>query len=433
MYRHDPQGTNRSQYSGPTAGVATVITSDSLWLDGSISIDEQNNLLVTTSGNTLSDLVIFDAAGVMMLNHRLVSGWTDENPCTPTISSEGRIYVTSMSSSDSKIHAIDFQGNVIWEYQVDDFVNQSLILDREGNLYFLTLDSRELISLTPDGTYRWSSTVPDRFHNLTSVGVFAPDGSQLYVAATENLYAISPEGSILWSYAVDPWVYFTMVDNDGNLYFCNPGDSSLTALTSTGDLIWQKHIAEFNLRRVRHWFTPTIDVYGNLYYSVEDRDRRRQLISLNALTVPCAGSWIFTATIWSAMPRATSIAPGIDPPPTRTPPSITKSGAFHRKGKYYGKLTCLLLPVAFFMNHRRSAAITSAIFWWRHISKVGLSEWNRGTKRYSIRSVSISLLWIPTFNTARQAGSLSYKFVRHPCRSDQRLPALPIPTVYTRG
>jgi len=282
MYRHDPQGTNRSQFSGPSIGSVSIVIGDSLWFDGSISIDEQNNLLVTTSGNTLSDLVIFNTAGVTILNHRLVSGRTDENPCTPTISSEGRIYVTSISASDSKVQAIDFQGNVVWEYQVNGFVSQSVMLDMEGNLYFLTQNSRELISLTPDGVFRWSLTVPDKFHNLTYPGVFAPDGSQLYVPATENLYAVSTEGAIIWSYEVAPWVSFTMVDNDGNLYFYNPGDSSFTALTSGGGLIWRRPIADFNLRRIGLWYAPTIDVYGNLYFSVENQEGIRQLISLNS-------------------------------------------------------------------------------------------------------------------------------------------------------
>ncbi len=266
IFRHDPQGTGRSNYAGPQAGELFLEFNDSFWLVSSPVVGPNEIVYFTSSGDT-SYLYAINSRGEIQWKSILsIQTGYFENWSTPTLGSNGVIYVTSSKSRDEKVHAIRTDGTELWTYPVD--VNTSIALDREGNLYFITHeDPKKLISLTPEGNLRWQLYVPDNFLGTSQPTVFSPDGSTLYVSGLDSLYAVTTAGEIEWGYWTGRGNEYICIDNDGNLYFYNQGDSSITALTNNGDVRWRMHIKDIGLVRLYGAVAPTLDLAGNLYFT----------------------------------------------------------------------------------------------------------------------------------------------------------------------
>ncbi|MEE9464321.1 MAG: PQQ-binding-like beta-propeller repeat protein [Candidatus Neomarinimicrobiota bacterium] len=265
MYRHDPQGTGRSQYVGPQLGEIALAFTDSNYSEGSIAIGDSGILYFTSEHYIGSHLYAVSPAGQIRWKRLLdsPSGNKVENPYTPTITSADIIYVPTWQRDHYKIHAIRTDGSEHQTYQLDDALYSNIIPDLQGNLYFISNNPRRLTSITSDGTLLWETSVPGEFHNGPSPAVFSPDGSTLYSGGGDSLYAITTTGVILWGYWTERYVWYSIVDNNGNIYFYNPGDSSITSLNPSGEVNWRTYISA-------RMDAPTIDKDGNLYFSSDD-------------------------------------------------------------------------------------------------------------------------------------------------------------------
>jgi len=93
-----------------------------------------------------------------------------------------------------------------------------------------------LCAVQPDEDVRWTLPFEGQtdVHSLITLG---PDG-QIYVGCPTSLYAVSQEGSIVWSYECDAQILTVpAVANDGSVYF-GAGNSTLYCLTPEGLLNW---------------------------------------------------------------------------------------------------------------------------------------------------------------------------------------------------
>ena len=92
MYRHDPQGTGRSQYVGPQLGEIAFTFNDTFWFEGSITIGDTGVLYFTSSGNATSSgndgsrLYAVAPSGETLWKKILDPDGYSENLSTPIIS-----------------------------------------------------------------------------------------------------------------------------------------------------------------------------------------------------------------------------------------------------------------------------------------------------------------------------------------------------------
>lgn len=113
MARHDPQGTGRSQYIGPTDGDIFLNYNDDFYMDGSIAIGAQNDLYFIENKDSCY-LVKTSELGEMIWKTGLGLG---HSLCTPTLASNDLVYTSFVSPYGSEVVAINMDnGNRVWSY-----------------------------------------------------------------------------------------------------------------------------------------------------------------------------------------------------------------------------------------------------------------------------------------------------------------------------
>lgn len=258
MVWHDPQGTNRSQYTGPQIGELITTIPDSLFLDGSCVIDENNNIYYITNDRYVQTLHKRSEDGSFLWKFQFEGIWG--NGTTPVLTSENTIYIHGLKQT---IYVLNDDGSLARIIALDRPIESNIMLDKDGNLYFLTEGpNHDLVSITPEGVPRWTLSAPDRFGTGELPLVFSPEGNTLYASTRDSLYAIGTDGSIKWKYGTKYFVGRKMVDNDGNIYFDDFMDSSIVSIYPSGELRWKVYYHELNIIRISS-YAPTMDTNGN--------------------------------------------------------------------------------------------------------------------------------------------------------------------------
>ncbi len=279
MFHHDPQGTGRSQYVGPKNGVIQNTFNDSIYIDGSFAIDENNSLYLVTNKYGTNYLYKFSESGLIEWICQYMGGLYVENFTTPLLGVNGLIYA---SSNSHWIYVINDDGTVSWSKDIGEIISSNIVLDADGNLYLVTETSWKMVSLSPDGSFRWELILPGGITAGDQPAVFSPDGSVLYITGMDSIYAISTNnGDILWSYW-QRYAIFPLVDNNGNIYYSNDKDSSVTCLLPSGNLRWRTKASEVQAIYFSSIFnSPTMDTNGNLYFCAKLKDARWGIVSLD--------------------------------------------------------------------------------------------------------------------------------------------------------
>lgn len=266
IFQHDAQGTGRSQYEGPKVGQLFFIYEDSFWLNSSPVIGENNVKYLASSADTCYLYALDDSGDVLWKCYlNSINNYYSEIVATPTIGSNGLIYIPSAKIGDERLHAISTDGEEIWSLPMH--LNTSIALDMEGNLYCIEDNQNTLISLTADGDLRWQLSTDDGFQSQYNPIVFSTNGQTLFATGRDSIYAISTDGNILWSYWTGRWYEYIVVDNDDNLYFNNVGDSSITSLNYVGEVNWKVHWENLGVTSISPSNAPTLTVDGNLIYA----------------------------------------------------------------------------------------------------------------------------------------------------------------------
>jgi outer membrane protein assembly factor BamB len=305
MFRHDPQHTGRSPYTGPEtpslkwsyATEYAIASSPAIGSDGTIYVggdgvyfagSYDNRLYAIEPDGTLKWSYATEGAihsspaigpdgtiyvggdGSGSIAHYLYAINPDGSlkwsyaTCTgckihssPAIGSDGTIYV---GSKDKKIHAINPDGTLKWSYPTENSIDSSPAIDSEGTIYVGSNDY-ELYAINPSGTLKWSFATG---YPVTSSPVIGSDGT-IYVGSNDQkIYAINSDGTLKWSYFTGGAVTSSpAISLDGTIY-AGSQDDKLYALNPDGTLKWTYTTGNIIDS------SPAIDAKGTIYIGSYD-------------------------------------------------------------------------------------------------------------------------------------------------------------------
>jgi len=168
---------------------------------------------------------------------------------------------------DSKLYAIDINGNLRWTHSTDGFIYSSPAVSEDGKVYVCSQDG-VLYALGQDGSELWSFET-DGFGviggSIFGSPAISADGT-VYVAGLydPNLYALDPNnGTVKWACNLtdpcDPdsrigWPFVSpVVATDGTVYQTLLYDANLYAIdANNGDIIWTTNLSDTD----SNWFEP---------------------------------------------------------------------------------------------------------------------------------------------------------------------------------
>lgn len=91
--------------------------------------------------------------------------WSLQRPewalCTPTIASDGTIYLTAIAEERNPVLlAVHPEGHLLWSFVLGwGHSSRSPVLGRDGFIYLVTVD-RWVRAINPDGTLKWRYRIP---------------------------------------------------------------------------------------------------------------------------------------------------------------------------------------------------------------------------------------------------------------------------------
>lgn len=234
MFRHEPQHTGRSTYSGPkspqlkwsfTTGGNIQMSSPAIASDGTIYIGSRDNKLYAINPDG-SPKWSYATLGEVF--------------SSPAVEADGTIYVGSV---DSKLYAINANGSLKWVYSTGAAVRSSPVVDGDGIIYVGSYDGN-LYAINPNGSLKWNYRSGEYIFTSPAIGA---DGT-IYWACAHSLYAQNPDGTLKWSYKPTGYIHSSPASGaDGTLYFgCGGGfaqgnplqNGKLYALNSDGSFKW---------------------------------------------------------------------------------------------------------------------------------------------------------------------------------------------------
>jgi outer membrane protein assembly factor BamB len=149
-----------------------------------------------------------------------------------------------------------------WSYATESPIYQSSsTISPDGTLY-IGSDSGVLYALSLNGSLIWTYSTGDAIESSPAI---ARDGTLYVGSADGRLYALYPSGALKWSYLTDGAVRSSpLVSSDGTVYV-GSDDNYLYALNSDGTLRWR-----FATGDDLHWSSPALGSDGTLYVGSSD-------------------------------------------------------------------------------------------------------------------------------------------------------------------
>jgi outer membrane protein assembly factor BamB len=172
-----------------------------------------------------------------------------ESYASAVIAADGTIYLGSDDlATRHRFYAIDpAAGAIRWALPTDNAVYTTAAIDAAGNVYYGTLTSGRLYSVTSGGVPRWTYTGASV--GTSSSPALSPDGATVYFAGYDSkLHAVATAtGAARWVFnlgrevrasspAIDANGVVYLGCYDGLVYAVNP-DGTLRRTWSTGDII----------------------------------------------------------------------------------------------------------------------------------------------------------------------------------------------------
>ncbi len=244
----DANWTRQSRFSLPgQPNLLWKVTVDDAFIDGTniktaFVIDKDQNILITDCDNNLSGKH-FDRLLNVSPNGEINQLFiTERRLKSPVIGYGGFIYVTTcdaMDSRDHKLFCLKNDGTVKWEFLIDYSACSKPVIDQDGNIYIFTYGDREgrLLCISSNGSLRWKRV----FNSVNWYeSIISKDGI-IYVGLNvdKKLYAFDKNGQELWSKSLGQGLglYPPVIRDDGTIYVNLSG--GLFALTPDGEIIWE--------------------------------------------------------------------------------------------------------------------------------------------------------------------------------------------------
>lgn len=173
--------------------------------------------------------------------------WAAAAPGVPigdvAVGPDGTIYVGADRGelNRSRWFALSPQGTTLWTVDLPLTWFSTAAIGEDGTLYIgsntVNGSIGRLIAVDPAGTIRWMRQDLEEIISAPAIGA---DGT-IYVAGRSSVYAVDPQGEILWVYEADDAGFnysSPAVASDGTVYV-GGGDSRLYAIDSNGLLRWR--------------------------------------------------------------------------------------------------------------------------------------------------------------------------------------------------
>lgn len=210
--------------------------------NNAIALAEDGTIYLHTSEGRLLAYTDRGAAGAQLKWSASVPGLSY---ASPTIAPDGTVYLGSdepglnaASPSSHRLYAFNpANGSVKWTFRTDNPIYTATAIDAAGNLYFGTLVSGRLYSLTPQGAQRWIYSGARL--GTSSSPALSPDGATVYFAGYDGvLHAVNAAtGEQRWTYKLGGEVRASSpaVDAAGVVYI-GSYDTVLYAINANGTL-----------------------------------------------------------------------------------------------------------------------------------------------------------------------------------------------------
>lgn len=266
IYNHDVQNTNRSQFAGPELTPTNIeeITFGKL-LYSSFTVDDAENLFMTDYSGVYS-------VNTLSMDISLLFQMPDfaYNYSTPIYTNDYDLINVNWSGNLVKNNIITGLNN--FTVQLDDNVWINPLIDLNGNI--LVAGMNKLYKINNNGTIIWEND----YEELWS-GAISPDGSIIYFNDNTTIYAIDNEtGNDLNSYSAKN-IFYPTISNNGDLFFNDISDTSITCLKSDLSLKW-KYLYGRDDGIELSWDSGTLDYDGN-YYTVGETEQGDELLSFD--------------------------------------------------------------------------------------------------------------------------------------------------------
>ncbi|MCX6354955.1 MAG: PQQ-binding-like beta-propeller repeat protein [Candidatus Aureabacteria bacterium] len=166
------------------------------------------------------------------------SYYIESSESSPTIGSDGRVYV---GSSNSRLYAISSTATLSWSYRtVSSLGISSPAIDTDGKVYD-TSSSYTFYAWTSSGSLSWTYPIGEAGSaaSIRSDSVVYVGGGSFF----NTVYALNPNGSLSWSYmGGSRFQSSPAIAEDGSMVAPN-SDNRLYYIGSTGGFSWSYHIA----------------------------------------------------------------------------------------------------------------------------------------------------------------------------------------------
>ena len=182
----------------------------------------------------------------------------------------GNIYFTA---SNNYLYALSSSGRYIWEYYVpglsilDGSVYSSPALGTNGTVYVVAnavKSGTNLYAISFAGLYKWSINIGSTSQSSPAVGT---DGT-IYVGSCSSLLAVSPTGTVKWTYYVGSCLATPAIGPDGTIYV-GSADGNLRAFSPTEGLKWTYETSgEITSPPAIQWDGTAYFKSGNSVYAV---------------------------------------------------------------------------------------------------------------------------------------------------------------------
>uniref|UniRef100_A0A7V4KBS3 Cell surface protein n=1 Tax=Fervidobacterium pennivorans TaxID=93466 RepID=A0A7V4KBS3_FERPE len=156
-------------------------------------------------------------------------------------------------------------GEIKWTLQTGGIIDSSPAIDSKGIIYIGSEDSK-LYAIAPEGIVLWSFDLflhGDGYSEpIYSAPAIGEDGT-IYVSA-RYLYAVNPDGTLKWKYGpVGAFRNSPAIGKDGTIYVASEG-GTLYAISSNGELKWTYEMGNDT------WSSPSIDASETIYIGNHD-------------------------------------------------------------------------------------------------------------------------------------------------------------------
>jgi len=231
LYALSALGRERWRYPvGRKLSAGPVVT-----YDGTVLLGTQSGILMATGANGRLHWMFSPRTGGCL---------------NPAVGSDGSIVLATTSGM---IYCLSYTGKERWRYQVRAELASSPSIGEDGTVYVGTTD-RRLLALNRDGSNKWEIELPAS----VSTPAIGHEGT-LYVSAA-GIHRISPQGVLLWSYAIPADTSDPVLRSDGAI-IAGAGNGRLYAIDPEGRLIWSSSL------RVPILFPAVLGDDGTAYVS----------------------------------------------------------------------------------------------------------------------------------------------------------------------